>query len=66
MKTPIVQQELYQVVVVCRGKHIPVGPRVKRELADTFAATIRKNIAAGRERDWCDPQVIPCSVTALH
>lgn len=63
---PIAGQHLYQVVVMVKGRPVPVGPRVQRAMADEWAATIRRNIASGKERDWSDPQVVSCDVTTLH
>ena len=62
------EQKLHQVTVECKGRRIPVGPRVLEAIARDWAATIRRNIIDGKERDWSDPQVVPCEPTSatLH
>jgi len=56
-KNPL-QEPLYQVVVTFKGRQIPVGPRMKKDVIEECVATIKKNIIAGRERAWSDPQCV--------
>lgn len=51
--------ELFQVDVEFQGKRLRVGPKMAKQMADEFAAAIRGQIAIGREKHWCDPQVVP-------
>lgn len=65
MKAAQSKQTLYQVFVETRdGQAKPVGPAMLKDAADQFAATVRAQIALGREREWFNPHV--AQVFNLH
>lgn len=65
MKATQGKQTLHQVFVETReGKAIPVGPAMLKDAADQFAATIRAQVALGREKEWFNPHV--AQVFNLH
>lgn len=59
-KSPL-REPLYRVVVDQRGERLPVavGPAMLWGYADHFQHEIARQIAAGRERNWSNPTVIP-------
>lgn len=60
MTKPKPPDVLYQVVVERRGAlPIPVGPAGPEAMAARFAEAIRAMVAAGKERDWFNPVVLP-------
>ncbi len=67
MPKPIRQArpQLYQVVVKDKdnrwglGGEIPVGPRMLKEMCELLQAEIAEQIAAGAEKRWSNPVVVP-------
>jgi len=51
------QDELYQVHVTVAGKHLPVGPRLLKDVAESFCFAIGVEISAGRELHWSNPRI---------
>jgi hypothetical protein len=64
-KSPM-QQKLHQVFVLDRNRgQIPVGPKMRAEIAEQLCAAIRVAIKAGRIHDWTEPTVLAAPAERL-
>jgi hypothetical protein len=52
------EKAVYQVLVMANGKPTPVGFRAEQSVVENFAAAIRAEIKAGREKTWSEPLVV--------
>ena len=62
MKTETKREPLYQVwaTEVETGNQVPMPffPRVMKEVAEEYAATVRMMIATGKEKRYSDPMAV--------
>ena len=57
--TKPVDRPVYQCYVLVAGVPTPVGPSLdNKPVIEEFAAAIRTQIAAGKERTWSEPLVV--------
>jgi hypothetical protein len=61
-------EQLYQLVVEenATGKQIIASPAAGEEFVRRFAALVSRMIAAGREKQWSNPTVVPVYSISTH
>lgn len=66
MTKPIMEQELFQVIVTNREgkKMLPIAPMMGKQHAEALAEQINKFVLEGKERVWSNADVVPMTLIA--